>query len=136
MPTEPERFHNVQKGESLYGIAAKYYGNGNLWKALADHNKSRIGENHMIREGVRLRIPSKEALTGRPAPATTKPTDTRVASSQQKTYTVRDGDTLGEISMKVLGTSRRWQEIVKLNRDVLSDEDTIITGMVLRLPGS
>ena len=48
------------------------------------------------------------------------------------TYTVRKGDTLGEISLKVLGSSKRWQELAEFNK--LEDEDSIAAGTVLKVP--
>ncbi len=48
------------------------------------------------------------------------------------TYTVASGDTLGEISMKLLGTSRRVDEFVKLNG--LKDANDIRVGMKLKVP--
>jgi nucleoid-associated protein YgaU len=48
------------------------------------------------------------------------------------TYTVKRGDTLGEISRKLLGTSKRWHEIAEFNK--LEDGDNIPAGTVLKMP--
>jgi nucleoid-associated protein YgaU len=48
------------------------------------------------------------------------------------TYTVKKGDTLGEIARRTLGSSKRWPELAELNK--LDDEDSIPAGTVLKLP--
>lgn len=149
--TEPLRHHAVRQGESLYAIAARYYGNGNLWRDLARHNPGRIKPDGSVNVGVSLRIPSRADLTGRvPQPAsspsttpTTEPPQTPPSSpaanpptspARPRTYTVAAGDTLGEISMETLGTSRRWREIYELNRDRIPDPDNVRSGVVLKIP--
>lgn len=154
-PIEVVKMHTVGAGENLYQIAAKYYQNGNLWKDLAKFNAMDRGGS--IRVGMKLKIPSKETLTGttmvahpesampmtkKPAvreavtpPAPTKPApmkSNKPGRIELASYTVRKGDTLGDISRKTLGTSKRWQEIVDLNN--LDDEDNIPIGTVLRIP--
>ncbi len=44
------------------------------------------------------------------------------------------GDVLSTISSNKLGTARRWEEILELNKDQLSDEYGLRPGMVLKLP--
>ena len=55
-------------------------------------------------------------------------------AKQGKSYTVRDGDSLWKIAADQLGDGSRYQEIAKLNADVLSDEDSLTIGMTLKLP--
>lgn len=57
----------------------------------------------------------------------------RVASS----YTVQRGDNLWDIARKNLGDGSRWQEIYKLNENLIgSNPDLIHSGLDLKLPGS
>ena len=52
--------HVVEEGETLSGIAEKYYGSGSKdnWMKIYDHNKQVIGDNpNVIKPGQRLRIP-------------------------------------------------------------------------------
>jgi len=51
-------------------------------------------------------------------------------------YTVKKGDTLGEISSKVYGTSKAWHRIYEANRDSLKDPNHLKPGQVLRIPPS
>lgn len=51
-----------------------------------------------------------------------------------RTYVVRPGDTLGKISRRFYGTSRRYMDIYNANRDVLSSPSNIEVGQTLRIP--
>lgn len=148
-----EKMHPVKENETLFSIARKYYGDSAHWQKLAEYNKGRVKANGAVREGVTLRIPPKDVLLGQAtlastgfgggAPAPTgpqasppggSPTPTPPAPGGPRTYTVKKGDTLGSISQSQLGTSRRWQEIMSLNRDQIDDESSLQVGMVLKLP--
>jgi len=152
-----ERWHIVANNDSLYALSAKYYGSGKYWKKLAEANKSRIGSDNSLRPGVRILIPDAAALGITNAPVQpvkpdaakpqtkpetkpqtkpeatkpeTKPASTPAASG--RVYEVKKGDTLGEISMRELGTSKRANEIIKLNG--LKDANSIRVGQKLKLP--
>ena len=56
-------------------------------------------------------------------------------SSGDKYYVVKDGDSLWGIAQVKLGSGKRFPEIAKLNKKVLKDEDSVYSGMRLRLPG-
>lgn len=51
-----------------------------------------------------------------------------------RTYTVRPGDTLGKISQRFYGTSRRYMDIYDANRNVLSSPSRVDVGQVLVIP--
>tara|TARA_R110002095_G_scaffold171518_2_gene149096 strand:- start:7208 stop:8536 length:1329 start_codon:yes stop_codon:yes gene_type:complete len=53
---------------------------------------------------------------------------------QIRIHTVKAGETLSEISIRYLGTSRKYQEIFNLNRDQLRSPNDIRAGMKLRIP--
>lgn len=52
--------------------------------------------------------------------------------SKVKEYTVKKGDTLAKIAARYLGSSKRWQEIAKLNG--IRDPNRLTAGQKLRLP--
>ena len=54
---EQRRTHVVQPGETLYGIAEKYYGDSTHWKKIRDANKAQIDPNWRVRAGQTLVIP-------------------------------------------------------------------------------
>lgn len=52
--------YTTKKGDSWWGIAARFYGDGTRWKKLKRAN----GWPRMLHPDVELKIPSKEALEG------------------------------------------------------------------------
>jgi len=67
----------------------------------------------------------KPVLTARPAPT---------AAGQGRRYRIKSGDTLGQISLDQLGTSRRWREIVELNPGL--NEKKLYVGKEILLPAT
>ncbi len=58
-----------------------------------------------------------------------------VASSQELVYTVQEGDNLFNIAKNELGDVRGWQELYRLNEDVLGDDaEYLKPGLELKLP--
>ncbi|WP_417378630.1 LysM peptidoglycan-binding domain-containing protein [Gimesia sp.] len=56
------------------------------------------------------------------------------AAPSIRIHTVKAGETLSEISIRYLGTSRKYREIFNLNRDQLRSPNDIREGMKLRIP--
>jgi nucleoid-associated protein YgaU len=52
-----EQWHEVAKGESLWKIAERYYGDGSLYPKIFEANKDVLKDPNKIRVGQRLRIP-------------------------------------------------------------------------------
>lgn len=149
-------FHDVQRGETLISICREHYNDESLVNALASFNG--LSNPNQLRANHRLRIPSVAMLRPGSAPAAqaassarpeSRPANARPASSltiappgsrtenaaaDGRTYTVESGDTLSEISLRTLGTSKRWREIYELNRSVIDDPNNVIVGTTLKLP--
>ena len=66
------------------------------------------------------------------SPEHKKPAQSKTAQYQY--HTVRSGETLSEISIRYLGSSRKYQEIFKINRDQLRSPNDIREGMRIRIP--
>lgn len=49
--------HTVKKGETLWDLAKKYYGNGASWPRILDANREKISDPHLIKSGMKLTIP-------------------------------------------------------------------------------
>ncbi len=57
-PTKPiAKEHTVQKGDTLYKLAIKYYHDGEKWKAIQDANRATLKKSTVLRTGQRLIIP-------------------------------------------------------------------------------
>ncbi|HUS73296.1 MAG TPA: LysM peptidoglycan-binding domain-containing protein [Sedimentisphaerales bacterium] len=55
-------------------------------------------------------------------------------AEQSKLYTVKEGDNLWQIAAEQLGDGSRYKEIVRLNTNILEDEDTVGVGTALKMP--
>jgi LysM repeat protein len=53
----PQRTHRVVKGNTLWGIAQRYYGRGTLWPRIYDANRKKIKNPHWIYPGQVFVIP-------------------------------------------------------------------------------
>ncbi|HLP85489.1 MAG TPA: LysM peptidoglycan-binding domain-containing protein [Phycisphaerales bacterium] len=149
-----DQWYTIAQGDSAFKIAKKFYGKGEYWKQLQAYNGDRIGKDGTLRVGVRVKIPEASKLGIKDAPVTkvtektakpetqtadktvktadkSKP-DAKPATTAGRTYTVKKGDTLGQIAQRELGTMKRADEIVKLNK--LKDAGSIREGMKLNLP--
>jgi nucleoid-associated protein YgaU len=65
----------VEKGDTLYAIAAKVLGNGNRWREIAELNKVKPED---LKVGMELKLPAKEGESGKgetskPVPAKPEP---------------------------------------------------------------
>ncbi|MFK7759308.1 MAG: LysM peptidoglycan-binding domain-containing protein [Phycisphaerales bacterium] len=132
------RAYTVQEGDSLYQIASDELGDGNRWREIQALNSDQVGTDGTIRPGMKLKIPGKarvsipqQVVSSEPRPAQTS-SRTRSTGSNATTHTVVSGDVLGNIAIKYLGTSKRMDEIVKLNG--LKDANDIRIGMTLKIP--
>jgi nucleoid-associated protein YgaU len=128
------RPYTVVAGDSLYRIAEKTFGpgKGGQWQRIADANPE-LRDPKRLRAGMKIVIPSLEPPA---APQADRLADGRtelapVAPTAQ-TYVVQAGDTLGSISQKVLGTSRKWQLISKANGNL--DPASLRIGQTLTIP--
>lgn len=156
-PAQAEEWYTVQPGDTAMKLARRFYGDGDKWKRLAEVNGSRIGKDGTLRSGVRIKLPTEDAVLGRlsgkganPQPANTPKPEVRQADNNARppaapsqarpqgqpaatiaTYTVKKGDTLGEIAQRELGSSKRAGEIVSLNK---INPDKLFVGQVLKLP--
>ncbi len=118
--TDGERTYTVQKNDTYFSIAASQLGNGARWKELEKLNRI-SAEN--LRPGKVIKLPAKPVEAVEPEVET--PADGRV-------HVVAKGETLGEISQKHYGTSRRWKDIQKANPKV--DPENMMPGTKLVLP--
>lgn len=56
-PPPVQRIHVVVRGDTLWGIAKRFYGNGALWPRLYDANRNQIRDPHWIYPGQRFVVP-------------------------------------------------------------------------------
>jgi LysM repeat protein len=56
------------------------------------------------------------------------------AAASFTTYTVRPGDTLSGIALRLFGRASEWHQLYRLNRSKISNPNLIFVGMVLVIP--
>ncbi len=155
VPQIPLTRYDVKDGDTLYGIAAKVYGQGGLWEKVREYNKDKLGSNGTIHKGVTLLLPPKDVLLGKPyvapvaagsmqTPTTLRPVDptavpgTPIITAKPlgdfKDYVVKEGDTLTAIARKQLNNPKRLSDIIEANKGTLGDPESLTVGMKLRIP--
>lgn len=116
--------HKVSKGENLWILAEKYYGDGFKWVEIATENK--LSNASIIEEGQELTIPSLEAISINPVSELT------TEKINEATYAVKEGDCLWDIAVRSYGDGYKWVEIAKVNN--LNHPNIIHAGNILILP--
>jgi nucleoid-associated protein YgaU len=155
------KVYTVGEGESLASVAKKMYGpeEGNRIRNIRriyEANKDVLKSADEVTAGQKLVIPSPlPPLPPKPedvlsqalfekvdtigkaptAQAPSKaPAPAAAPAAEGRWYVVQDGDNLWKIAAAQLGSGTRYEEIAKLNADVLKSKDTLDVGMRIRLP--
>ena len=151
----------VADGDNLASIAKKFYGaeEGNKMASglkIFEANRNVLKSPHELKIGQTIVVPPlrsqksdgekpESTLAGslfeqaksigrKLLPADDKPKPSPEAKPGRQ-YVVQDGDSLWQLATRQLGDPIRYKEIVKLNPDVLKDENTTLKiGMSLSLP--
>jgi nucleoid-associated protein YgaU len=159
----PGDTYNVEPNDNYWTISRKKYGTGRYFMALSQHNLQVIPDPKRMKPGVTIATPSTDildksypTLIPKAAPSDSPPmsgaagtsTATRrtnaAASDEAGFFVSTDGtpmyrvgieDTLSDIAKQHLGRSTRWVQIFEMNRDTLTDGNTLKVGTLLRLPG-
>ncbi|UCG48121.1 MAG: LysM peptidoglycan-binding domain-containing protein [Phycisphaerales bacterium] len=146
----------IAEGDTLAGIAKKFYGpeEGNRIaniNRIFEANKQVLKSADMIIAGQELLIPALAAKAeskknegsagvGGALFEPVKSVGRRstagdgLAGGAGRYYTVQEGDSLWTIAAAQLGSGARYQDIYKLNMDVMKDEDSVAAGVRLKLP--
>lgn len=117
--------HQVKKGDDLWSLAERYYGDGREWRKIATANPEQLsGGPDVLEPGWQLIIPDVD-----------QPTDPKEKTAgDPPTVRVKKGDSLWAIAERVYGDPHRWSEIYRANRFQIGDPDEIEIGMQLILP--
>ncbi|HNS21353.1 MAG TPA: LysM peptidoglycan-binding domain-containing protein [Sedimentisphaerales bacterium] len=148
------RVYVVGEGESLSTVAKKVYGpeEGNRIvnvNRIYEANKDILKSVNEVVAGQKLVIPAlpqrvldlnkpsdvlPQELFERLEPLKRRVVQTPATSDTGRWYTVQDGDNLWKIAASQLGAGARYEEIAKLNADLLKDKAVLDVGMKILLP--
>jgi len=117
--------YTVQKGDSLWKIAEKFYGSGYNWVSIAQENK--LKNPGLLFTDQKLTIPKTEVIR----PIADK-IGTGISTVSGNTYTVVSGDTLWTVAVRAYGDGFAWPKIAQANS--LKQPGLIHSGNVLKLP--
>ena len=112
--------YTVAAGDTLGQIAQKIYGSAHFWNMLATENG--IEPPYTIHPGDSIKFEANNEQSRSFA---------QQDSGQERTITVKSGDTLSGIAHRVYGHASAWPSIYKHNQDKISDPHKIEPGMVL-----
>ncbi len=126
---EQKGIHTVAEGETLWSIAEKEIGSGYNAPDIAKANK--LTDSNHIEVGAKLTIPEVPPIIVQQGEVSS--THTSDVTIKEAKYTIKDGDTLWDISVRAYGDGYRWPEIARTNHQ--SNPDLIYAGDILTLPG-
>src|SRR5205823_3939645 len=117
-PAENVVRHVVQRGETLWSIAERYYGNGEEFDRLIDANVGRQMDGRQF-DRAALIYPGWVLDVPLPSP-------TIEESDGARWYVVQRGDTLSGIAARLLGDPQRYQELFELNVGARLNENGLL----------
>ena len=132
--------YTVKKGDTFSSIAQRFYGSASAATRIARLNEDL--DEHGLHLGQVLTMPPVTGAAQGKATASwyaqkeqpkLKVDAVQGQQGQQRTYIVREGDTLIRIAREVLKTER-WQKLYELNRDRLESATSLKPGQELLLP--
>lgn len=117
------RVVTVQKGDTLWSLALREFGDGAQYKRIAEANS--ITNVRELKIGTKLVLPA----TVTEQAEVQLPSDKNVPvqmNDQQGRYTVQSGDCLWTIAAEVMGDPFRWTELYTLNREKIGANPNLI----------
>ncbi len=133
-------YHVVAAGDSLWKIAAQYYGDGRLWTKIYEDNKDVIANPDVIYVGMRLVIyltnnndtaSSENNVPVVPEGDMAEPEDGQAESGE---CIVEANDSLWKIAVREYGDGHYWRNIYEANQDIINNPEVIYRGQRLVIP--
>ena len=133
--TEPSRqdfiIYIVERGDSLWKIAARFYGQGSSWRRIYEDNAAVIRNPGRLYAGQKLVI----RLTGFENPMLEESVlELGLEVLEGTTYRVQKGDRLWTIARRAYGSGHLWNIIYEANKDIIADPARIREGQVITVP--
>lgn len=112
--------YKVEKGDSLWVIAEKFYNSGYNWVDIASENK--INNPSQIEIGQELSIPKMEVKQATVIAEKVSEKD----KIEGKEYQTVKGDYLWSIAIRAYGDGFAWTKIYEANREIIGTNPSLI----------
>ncbi len=119
----------VLKGDSLWRVAKRYYGNGQEYVRLAKENglsasaHLAVGQKLIINKSLPTDMKNKGSLN-----------ESVISPIVGNSYIVAKGDSLAKIALRAYGDSYAWTKIWNANKKNITKPSLIYSGNVLVIP--
>jgi len=123
-----EKIYQVIKGDNLWEIAVKEYGDGYQWTKIAAANN--LKNASVISVCQKIVIPKSEASKE----VVSKQNDNSQVIVQGSDYKVVKGDSLWKIAVRAYSDGYQWTRIWKENKSKLNNPNGLEIGMILNIP--
>lgn len=117
----------IRAGETLYGIADKFYGNGKRWREIKAANED-INESQLVKGQV-IVVPDVPILDDLGDAHLF-----RAGGANHVVYKVKWGDSLYKIADAVYGNGNAWKVIYESNKGIINSTRDLSVGQILILP--
>ncbi len=114
--------YTIQPGDTLWGIAVRYYGSGQYWQNIFLDNANVISDPNRIFVGQVITLNPIQVNTG------------AAVSEGGTVYTIQSGDSLWRIAEEFYGRGWNWRRIYQANRDVITNPRNIYAGQTIVIP--
>lgn len=116
--------YTIIPGDTLWKIAVKYFGRGELWRKIYNENKDIIQNPDRIYAGQKIKIRLDDTALDK----------TAVDNVKKGVYRVVSGDNLWKISQKIYGSGKHWERIYRANQKAISNPGRIYAGQEIIIP--
>ena len=123
-----KRTHIVQKGDNLWKLAKKYYGDGSKWQIIHEANKAIIRRTTALKVGLEIIIPEPVVAPEEKAEGPS------LESLGKRTYVIKRGDFLWNLAIKFYGDGTKWQIIYEANKTVIPNPTLLPVGKKIVIP--
>jgi len=124
--------HTVQKGDSYWSIAEKYYGHGKHMRVIQKANPGLSASALTIGKSVVVPHPEKVLGGGNESARVDPPEPEAADPGGARRYTVKKGESLWGIAQREYGNGSEWRRIAAANPGL--DPDHIGEGDRINLP--
>ena len=127
--------YEVVKGDNLWKVAMKKYGNGYAWVEIAKANN--LKNPSSLEAGQKLVIPTKVVVGGKEIGligSTSIVTNDNSSVTPGTEYKVVKGDSLWKIAVKAYSDGYQWTKIWQQNKVNLPNANGLEIGMALNIP--